>query len=88
LLFALEPPPRIEGRELGVAALLPLAEVSVGQLFHTQQERLLPTPTSSPVTKIKPMTNIIPPAIRLRMRIERRLAGAREANLENGCLTL
>ena len=60
----------------------------MGQSFHTQQERLLPTPSSRPVTMTKPTTNAIPPATTLPSRMERRRVGGTEANLENGSLNL
>ena len=71
-----------------VLEALSLLEDAVGQSSHTQHERFFPTLASTPVTMTKPTTNAIAPATTLPIRMERRLAGAREANLENGCLSL
>jgi hypothetical protein len=85
VLLALSPPPKIDGGVLASAVLVSLAEDSiVGHSSHTQHERLLPIPSSRPVTMIKPTRNESPPAITLPLRIERRLAGGRDKNLENG----
>jgi hypothetical protein len=90
LLIVPLPPPKIDGNVLVVCEALPSPVVvdCVGQFFHTQQERFLPTLASTPVTIINPRRKVITPAIRLLIRIERRRAGAREANLENGNLNL
>jgi hypothetical protein len=50
----------------------------VGQSYHIQHERLLPTLASTPVTITSPTRNEITAAIRLPNRIERRLLGERE----------
>jgi hypothetical protein len=81
-------PPRTEDKVVVLEASSLLEEDAVEQSFHTQHERFFPTLASTPVTMTKPTTNAIAPAIRLPIRMERRLAGAREANLENGCLSL
>jgi hypothetical protein len=88
MLLTLWLPPRIEGRVLVSEALPPSAEDWAGQLFHTQQERSLPTLNSTPVTMTKPTRNEITPATRLPTRRERRRAGGMEENLENGNLNL
>ena len=69
--------------------LVPSVEDStVEHSSHTQHERLLPTPSSRPVTTISPTTKEIPAAATLPIKIERRLVGGSEANLENGRLSL
>src|SRR5215207_7124634 len=90
MLALLWPPPRIEGSVLARAILLlPSAEdSSVEHSSHTQHERLLPTPSSRPVTTIRPTTKEIPAAATLPIKIERRRVRGSEANLENGCLIL
>jgi|SRR3712207_5229259 len=86
LLLALWPPPRTE--ESVLACVLPLPpsaeDSSVEHSSHTQHERLLPTPSSRPVTTIRPTTKEIPAAAMLPIRIERRRGRGSEANLENG----
>jgi hypothetical protein len=75
-----------------VLEVLPSAEeedsVVVVQLFHTQHERFFPTLASALVTTINPIRKVSTAATRLRVRIERRRAGSREENLENGSLKL
>jgi hypothetical protein len=90
LVLTLEPPPRIDGSVLVVVeAVVPSLEEAraSGHSFHTQQEKLFPTLASTPVTIINPTTKAIAPATALPLKIERRLTGAREANLEKGCLS-
>jgi hypothetical protein len=95
LLIAPWLPPKIDGNVL-VCEVLPspvVVEDSAGQLFHTQQERLLPTLASTPVMTISPTTNEIPAATRLPNRIERRLLGesgrvGRDKTLDNSALNL
>src|ERR671910_1576960 len=90
MLALLWTPPRIEGSVLARAVLLlPSAEdSSVEHSSHTQHERLLPTPSSRPVTTIRPTTKEIPAAATLPIKTERRLVRGSEANLENGRLIL
>src|SRR5215216_1188483 len=90
MLLALWPPPRTEGSVLARAlALLSSAEDSSAEhSSHTQHERLLPTPSSRPVTTISPTAKEIPAAAMLPIKIERRRGRGSEANLENGLLIL
>jgi hypothetical protein len=90
LLIVPWPPPKIDGNVLVVceAPPSPVLVDRAGQFFHTQQERFCPTLASTPVTTINPIRKTITPATRLRVRIDRRRAGPREANLENGSLKL
>ncbi|HZY57571.1 MAG TPA: hypothetical protein VFE09_07225, partial [Rubrobacteraceae bacterium] len=60
--------------------LPPSLEDSAGQLFHTQQERLLPTPSSTPVTVAMPSKSEATVLTSAPIRIERRLRGDREEN--------
>ncbi len=80
------------GGVLFICALLvvPSAEDStVEHSSHTQHERLLPTPTSSVVTIIRPTRNDIPAATILPIRMDRRAgADGRDENLANAALNL
>ena len=79
------------GNVLLICALLLLPSVedsTVEHSSHTQHERLLPTPSSRPVTTISPTTKEIPAAAMLPIKIERRRGRGSEANLENGRLIL
>jgi hypothetical protein len=95
LLIAPWLPPKIDGNVL-VCEVLPspvVVEDSAGQLFHTQQERLLPTLASTPVMTISPTRNEIAAAIKLPLRIERRLLGesgrvGKDKTLDNSALNL
>jgi hypothetical protein len=73
---------------LEASSLLEDDVVVVGHSFHTQHERLFPTLASTPVTITNPTTKAIAPAMRLPIKMERRLDGVREENFENGCLSL
>ena len=90
LLIVPWPPPKIDGNVLVVCEALPSPVLVdwAGQFFHTQQERFFPTLASTPVITINPIRKVITPATKLLIRIERRRAGPREANLENGNLKL
>jgi hypothetical protein len=74
----------MDGRVLVFEASPSVEEAAVGQSFHIQQERFLPTLTSKAVTIPKPTKNAIPPPTTLPIRIERRRLGGRDKNLENG----
>jgi hypothetical protein len=62
----------------------PSVEDPVAHSFHTQHERLLPTPTSKAVTALSPTKKEIPAAAMLPIKIERRRARLSDENLENG----
>jgi len=95
LLIAPWLPPKIDGNVL-VCEVLPspaVVEDSPGQLFHNQQERLLPTLASTPVMTISPTTNEIAAAIKLPLIRERRLLGesgsvGKDNTLDNSALDL
>src|ERR687898_2179515 len=89
LPLPLWPPPRIEGSVLARAVPLPSAEdSSVEHSSHTQHERLLPTPSSRPVTTIRPTMKEIPAPATLPINTERRRVRGTDANLENVRLIL
>ena len=70
-----------------VADVLALSvEDSVAHSFHSQHERLLPTPISRAVTALSPTKKEMPAAAMLLIRMERRRPGLSDKNLENGSL--
>ena len=90
-LLALGPPRHIDGSVLVLDEVPPPSvEDSSGQSFHTQHERLLPTPSSRAVTMNRLTRKEIPAATALPIRTDRRLAdvGERGENLENPALNL
>ena len=91
VLLALWVPPRIVGSVLA-RAVPPLSSAaedsSVAHSSHTQQDRLLPTPSSRTVMSISPTTHEITAAARLPINRERRRGRGSDPNLENGRLIL
>ena len=91
LLLVLWPPPRIVGSVLAWALPVPpsAAEASAAeQSSHTQQERLLPTPTSRSVIKTSPTTHESAAAPRVAFNRDRRRGRGSEATFEKGRFNL
>jgi hypothetical protein len=80
---AFRPPPKIEGRVRAVPpeASPPPPAAFAGHSSHTQHERLLPTPSSTPVTAPMPTTNEAAAAKIVPRRIERRRGGLARTTL-------
>jgi hypothetical protein len=88
VLLGLWAPLRIEETVLAwVLLLLPAAAEDssvVEHSSHTQHDRLLPTPSSKTVMRIRPTTHEIPAATRLPINRERRRGRGSDLSFENG----